>query len=485
MLRTVVVPALAAALLVQASPQPAPAFALDVPDRMVTGRVALTARTTDPRVAFVAWTVDGTTRTTPPPFTLVLDVGSVPRERRIFATALDRERKPLYRQEEMLNAGELALRLEVLSPLADQKVSGSVPVLARVGVPRGDAVVSLTVDAGSGTVPLSGEGEVRSAVVEVGEQTTPVSVLLRTVEGRTAERTFVVNGRGIMTSSEAHIVEQMVAVTRGGAPLEGLTAADFRVRDDGGDCEVREVRLLRDTPLSVGLLVDTSQSLLYTEALRQAAAGLFLERTLKERDRAFLMRFGAAVAKVVDWTRAREALREAVLALADDPVAGTLLYSGLVRAFYQFQGRQGARALVVITDGNPYEDDTEESAALEYAHQAGVVVYALGLPSTAYRENWVKETDAEGKIVQRRVLSPFAVPPNLDALTPFAKATGGRVFEVRSEKDLPKYFAAIERDIRTQYLVSYVTNAKRKNAFHRVEIRAAGGRVRTAPGYFY
>jgi hypothetical protein len=33
----------------------------------------------------------------------------------------------------------------------------------------------------------------------------------------------------------------------------------------------------------------------------------------------------------------------------------------------------------------------------------------------------------------------------------------------------------IERDLRTQYLVSYVSNAKRRGAFHPVEIRTTRG----------
>jgi len=41
-----------------------------------------------------------------------------------------------------------------------------------------------------------------------------------------------------------------------------LTIADFKVRDRAGACEVRDVTLLRDTPLAVGILVDTSESLL-------------------------------------------------------------------------------------------------------------------------------------------------------------------------------------------------------------------------------
>ncbi len=452
---------------------------------MSVGRVALRADAADARVAAVRWTVDDTTRTLPPPFTLVLDVGPVPQEKRVVAVALDRDRKPLYWQEAVLNPGERALHLEILSPVEGERVVGPVTVLLRASVPPGDAVESLVVDASGSSAPATGDGDEQSAVVDVPDRTTALSATLRTANGRKAERTIVLNGRGVVTSSEAHIVEQMVAVTRGGEPLEGLSAADFKVRDSTGACEVRDVTLLKDTPLAVGILVDTSESLLYTEALRQATAGLFLERTLKERDRAFLTRFGPGVTKVVDWTRSKEALRTSILALPVDEIPGTLLYSGIVRALYQFQGQQGARALVLITDGNVFEDDLEAEPALEYARQSGVKIYALGLPTTGHLESFVREKDAEGKTVKRVVLEPVRLPPNLEALEPFAKETGGRVYAVRKAEELPKIFAEIERDIRTQYLVSYVSNVKRKAAFHSVEIRASKGTVRTAPGFYY
>jgi len=46
-------------------------------------------------------------------------------------------------------------------------------------------------------------------------------------------------------------------------------------------------------------------------------------------------------------------------------------------------------------------------------------------------------------------------------------------------------FAAIERDLRTQYLVSYVSNAKKRGVFHPVTIHSAHGVVSTAAGFFY
>lgn len=463
-----------------------PAFRLLVPSTLTRGRVTLRAEADDPRVSTVVWTLgDMTRRSGPPAFETAFEVGAVPHEWPVLAVALDQKKNLLYQQESILNPGERFLGVEILSPFAGQTVSGTVRVIIRARVPADDAIAALTLDAGEGPRSIPGEGLERTVLVSVPDRVTPLVVHLRTASGRTAERTVVLNGRGILTTSEAHIVEQVVGVYRGSEPLEGLAAGDFSVRDETGPCEIREVRLLRDLPLSAGLLVDTSQSLMHRDALKQATTSLFVDRTLREGDRAFLTRFGPAVVKVVGWTREKAPIRQAVLALEDDVLAGTLLYDAVIRALYQFQGHQGARALLLITDGRPYDEDVEAASAIAYAKQSGVKIYALALPATA--ETAVPKTtkDGEGKPVRTIDFVPVPQPPDLVTLGALAEATGGSVYPVTQVESLPRHYAEIERDLRTQYLVSYVPNVKRTGTFHPVDVKARHGRVQTSPGFFY
>ena len=76
-------------------------------------------------------------------------------------------------------------------------------------------------------------------------------------------------------------------------------------------------------------------------------------------------------------------------------------------------------------------------------------------------------------------------PPNRAVLERFTEATGGRTYVVPNAGGLNDIFARLERDLRTRYLVSFVSNAKRTGSFHPVEIRASRGRVRTAAGFLY
>ena len=477
--------ALAAVFVVEAAAGPEPAFSLDVPDSLVIGPVTLKARTTDPRVAAVDWKFQGRSKVTPPPFELTVDAGRIPLPKTVVATALDAAGQPLFRQEAILDPGERFVSVNILAPLQGQEVSGSVSVLVKPRIPPGEGVASLTLEDGSGPKPLPDSRDVRQLDIAVPRRTVALTAFLRTTEGRTAEQTILVNGMGFSSSESAHVVEQIVSVQRNKEPVEGLTPADFSVKDETGTCDVREVRLLRETPLALGLAIDTSVSLLHTEALKRVTAGLFVSKALKERDLAYLMSFGPAVRRNVAWTRSRDAVRHALLALAEDQEAGTRLHQVLLHALYQFQGAQGGRALILVTDGNAFEDPVAEAAALEYVKLSAVPIYALGLPWATLTKRTLREFDDNGKKVKRIVREPEMHAPNISFLKKLAKASGGRVFEVTKAEELPRIYREIDHDIRTQYLVSYVAGASRKTSFHPVSVRVKNADVRTAPGYYH
>ncbi|MGZ5380467.1 MAG: VWA domain-containing protein [Thermoanaerobaculia bacterium] len=454
------------------------------PEGMVTGRVRLQAVTRDGGVAFVKWQIEGWSRTTSRPFEFFLDVGPVPQEKNVVALALDRDRRPLYRIEMLLNAGGRRLTLQFLAPLDGQRVSGPVTALVRAVAPAADSLASVTLDVDGRTVPLEGDGDVRSAPLHLPGSPAVLTARVKTALGRAAERSILLNGRGLLASLDAHVVEQMVAVVKNGEPVENLGASDFAVRDDRGTCEIREARLVRDGSLAVGIAIDTSQSLLYTEELRNAVAHRFLE-TLGPRDTAFLQRFGVTVGHVLDWTTSRKALEDAVLALGEDPVAGTVLHAAIVDALYQLRGGEGARALLLVTDGNAFEDDVTEEHALAFARQAGVPIFALALPWMGEIRHVKRHKDEDGKIVEDVSITRVPQAPNRAVLERFTEATGGRTYVVPNVGAMNDVFAKLERDLRTRYLVSFVSNAKRTGSFHLVEIRAARGTVRTAAGFFY
>lgn len=462
-------------------------FSLTVPTEMVTGRVEVQAVANDGNVRAVKWTVDDWSRVTPPPFALTFDTGPVPYERRVLAVALDGERRPLYRREAVLNPGGRGLVLEFHGPLDGQRASGRVPVELHVLAPADDEVDSISLEAGGAAVPLSPTGPgLLEGTADLPQTAVPLVARLTTRRGREAERTIVVNAPGIVATADVHVVEQLVGVSRGGKPVEDLGTGDFEVREARGACDVRDAKLLRNAPLSIGFAIDTSVSLRHAAELRRATADVFVESCFTPRDAAFVLAFGPAVTTPLDWTRSKSKLRETILALEDFSVAGTALFEAVQKALYRFQGGLGARALILVTDGYDYDGDVEESAALAYARQSGVRIFAIGLSSTAASVTIVRGSGGEGGpgAAAPRVKT-VEVEPNEALLRRIAEAGGGRAYFVTDAADLPGIYRSIESDLRTQYLVSFVSSAPRRGTFHPVTVTARKGKVRTASGFFY
>ncbi len=104
---------------------------------------------------------------------------------------------------------------------------------------------------------------------------------------------------------------------------------------------------------------------------------------------------------------------------------------------------------------------------------------------TAERYVETSTKDDEGRTVRKLDFVPVTEPPDLLTLGALAEATGGRVYPVTKPEDLPRFYGRIERDLRTQYLVSYVPNVKKSGTYHTVEAKVRRGRVQTSPGFFY
>jgi VWFA-related protein len=449
---------------------------------MVTGSVLVQARASDPRVTLVKWCVGDWARTTPPPFDFVLDVGPVPAERHVRALGLDGSRQPLYEREVTLNPGARGLAVSFVTPVPGEMVEGPMAVTLEALVPADDAFEELEVEAGDARMkarPLEGSPGLYGAVAVVPPGPVPIMARLVTKRGRRAESTIVVNTRGLSATAESHLVEQMVGVYRGSEPVTTLGAKDFEVKDETGTCEVRGALLANDTPLALGFAVDTSLSIRHNMTLLAATADRFLTQCFRPADSGFVIGFGPMISRLQDWTSDAAALESHLHDLPDPSMAGTALYEAIVKALYQFQGSQGARALILITDGYDYDGDVAFEDALAYARQSGVKIYALALSTRSADltlRRTAKETFSEWKYSTH--------PPNLAVLERFTSATGGRTLVVNRAEQLGPSFEKIERDLRTQYLVSFSSRARRRAAFHPVEITARQGRAVTAAGYY-
>jgi VWFA-related protein len=222
-----------------------------------------------------------------------------------------------------------------------------------------------------------------------------------------------------------------------------------------------------DLPLELGLLVDTSGSVRSRFDFEQEAAVGFLQHTLRPNfDKAFVMGFSSRSQVMQDFTDNATLLATGVHRLRSG--GGTALFDAIYHACRDklIKGKADhpvRRAIVVVSDGEDNQSDASKQQAIEMAQRAEVIIYAIS-------------TDDSGLILRGD-----------KTLQQLADATGGRAFFPYKMKDITKSFAAIEDELRSQYVVSYrPANFDADGRFRSIEITALKKdlQVRSRRGYY-
>jgi Ca-activated chloride channel family protein len=210
-----------------------------------------------------------------------------------------------------------------------------------------------------------------------------------------------------------------IATDRHGKFVRNLNQGDFTILDDHKPPQsIVNFRRETDLPIELGLLVDTSGSVRGRFDFEQEAAVSFLQRTLRPNfDRAFVMGFSSHSQVTQDFTDNVKLLETGVRSLRDG--GGTALYDAVYRACRDKLIKDKAdhpvrRAIVVVSDGEDNQSEYSRAQAIEMAQRAEVIIYAISTDDS-----------------------------------------GGRAFFPYKMKDIKNSFAAIEDELRSQYVVSY------------------------------
>jgi len=227
-----------------------------------------------------------------------------------------------------------------------------------------------------------------------------------------------------------------IATDKHGKFVRNLTQNDFNILDDHKPVQsIVNFRRETDLPLKLGLIIDVSGSVRTRFDFEQDAANSFLQHVIRPGfDKAFVMGFNARQEMRQDFTDNLQLLSQGVHSLHNG--GGTALYDAIYHACQdklakEQSDRPQRRALIVLSDGDDNQSEYTLGQAVEMAQRAEVIIYAIS-------------TDDSGLVLRG--------DKNLEKL---ASATGGRAFFPFKMKDIKNSFAAIEDELRSQYVVSY------------------------------
>ena len=259
-----------------------------------------------------------------------------------------------------------------------------------------------------------------------------------------------------------------IATDHRGKFVRNLNQGDFTILDDHKPPQsIVNFRHETDLPLELGLLVDTSGSVHSRFDFEQEAAVSFLQHTLRANfDKAFVMGFSSHSQITQEFTDNVHLLEVGVRNLRNG--GGTAMYDAIYRACREKLSKERGdhpvrRAIIVVSDGEDNQSEVSRAVAVEMAQRAEVIIYAIS-------------TDDSGLILRGD-----------KALQQLADATGGRAFFPFKMKDIKNSFAAIEDELRSQYVVSYKpADFDADGRYRSIEITALKKdlQVRARKGYY-
>jgi Ca-activated chloride channel family protein len=258
--------------------------------------------------------------------------------------------------------------------------------------------------------------------------------------------------------------------------LTNLKKEDIRIMEDGQAQEIFTFARQTDLPLSIAVVIDTSQSQQRTLPEEKDAAKSFVESVVRpEKDEVAVLSFTGETTLEQDLTGNVQRLRRAIDRVEFVPAAGTL--NGVLIGTPPISGRsqqiagstaiwdalwitsnevlakapdRTRRVIILMSDGVNTFGSKKLEDAVNQAIKNDAIIYSIGIGDDFY--GGVDES----------------------LLRKISERTGGRAFFPRDEADLRKAFTQIQIEMRSQYLIAYEpSNQKRDGTFRKIEIQVA------------
>ena len=286
-----------------------------------------------------------------------------------------------------------------------------------------------------------------------------------------------------------------VVMTKEGHYVTDLEKEDFTVFENGVEQEIVGFAPT-EQPISVALLLDTSGSTEQRLARFQNESIRFVN-LLHPGDSVAVLSFSETVSLHEDFSFDRD--RNARGIKETRPGGSTVLYEAVWLSLEDvLKPVEERKALVVFTDGvDTASHLVSRKETLELAKETRAAIYAIYFDTS--RDPYRRSTIPTAGGIPTVVLGPPVYGPGRGGasrreyargkayLGELAANAGGRVFDAMKMQDLGSAFAAVARELASQYSIGYYSsNEKRDGKFRKVKIKMKKKVLvaRTKKGYY-
>jgi Ca-activated chloride channel family protein len=355
------------------------------------------------------------------------------------------------------------LSVEITSPLGRTGISGPVRIVARITPVPGATLSHVTfyVDGALVGDVASGPPYAVEWVDENPFQKREISVQVADSAGNSARDMVELKPLEITQSTTVSgvLVEPLVRDAQGRV-VNGLTAADFQVFEDGVPQKIEQA-VTDPIPATYTLLVDSSQSMSRRMEFVRDAAREFPQH-LRRSDDVMVVPFSRSLGAITGPTKDRDTLAGAIDAIKSG--GGTAILDCLAAVAGQLKAVPSRHIIVLVTDGYDENSGLEFEKALDAIKADGATVYVIAIGGVA-------GISLKGEDLLRRV----------------ATETGGRAFFPARDSQLADVHAQIASDVQERYLVTYEpTNQKFDGLWRQIKVTTSNPTYKVAarPGYF-
>ena len=264
--------------------------------------------------------------------------------------------------------------------------------------------------------------------------------------------------------------------------ITSLRAEDIRIFENDVPQPVSIFERETDRPLSLAILIDTSESQVGVLAAEKRAARAFVDQVIRPNvDQAAIISFTGepkieqsltndlgklhrAIERVARGLSAQNQYRQAndlePLSKDEDSTGYTGIWDAMWEAIDNHISKAPEatrRAVILLSDGDDTSSTIKRQNVIDLAVKTNVVVYSIGIRDEEF---------PEGKL-------------DSGALRKVSDHTGGRAFFPKLPEELKHVFAQIDQELRSQYLIAYSpTNAQHDGSYRRIKIEILNPELR-------
>ena len=281
--------------------------------------------------------------------------------------------------------------------------------------------------------------------------------------------------RGQQTDNEIRIETELasfeVSVTdKNGSPVRGLSAADFKVFENGRERRIDFFQPIRKRdprrPLSLVFALDVSGSMTEQELGKlRMAMDRFVKRLADYESLFAVVSFAMEVKTAQEFTNRPDRIEKAFGRLKrDQDGLSTHAYDAVDQAIRMIERKSPRsikeriprRAVILITDGFPVGDVVSPSTVIERANDAETSVFSVLLPSFS-------------RLLRggRRITTPLEA-------SGLSERTGGLSIAA-NDSDFERIFDALAEELTASYAIAFYPSENISDGERRVKIESQSG----------